>query len=257
TDAGELFVWIPVRAADVLRPRLLRLYGAIAYAQARRMPLTVRELADHLRHESGDHQGETLTERQTARLLDELAATGWITVHHRQGPRGRHAYEANPSPLHAVPVPAAATVVVVPAPPARKRVPAEAADVCPDIRDGSGPEDHDGSPCEEDPPTDRPDYCPPTAVSGSAVRRLPVVAGGPVETVDNPPAALRADGGRGTDGACSGGPADGSGPTLSARAWAVLAPVRHLLGPDTTRWEITRIEREILAQLAAGTGMQR
>ncbi|TXS55232.1 hypothetical protein EAO77_02725 [Streptomyces sp. t39] len=100
TDAGELFVWIPVRAADVLRPRLLRLYGAIAYAQARRMPLTVRELADHLRHESGDHQGETLTERQTARLLDELAATGWITVHHRQGPRGRHAYEANPSPLH-------------------------------------------------------------------------------------------------------------------------------------------------------------
>ncbi|WP_147992715.1 hypothetical protein [Streptomyces sp. t39] len=78
-----------------------------------------------------------------------------------------------------------------------------------------------------------------------------------METVDNPPAALRADGGRGTDGACSGGPADGSGPTLSARAWAVLAPVRHLLGPDTTRWEITRIEREILAQLAAGTGMQR
>ncbi len=233
TDNGELFVWIPVRAADTLRPRLLRLYVAIAYAQARRTPLTLRELADHLRHETGQQQGEPLTERQTARLLDELAATGWITVHHRQGPRGRHAYEAHTTPLH----------------------PVRTAAATPDIHDGSAPGTPDGSPCEEDRPTDRPGLTPPAAVSGSAVRRLSPVARGPV---DNPaPDTFRSRRGRATGGAYSGRPADGSGPTLSARAWDVLAPVRHLLDGETRGWEVARIEREIARQLATGTGMRR
>jgi hypothetical protein len=227
----ELFVWVPVRAADALPPRLLRLYAAIAYAQDRRMPLTVRELADHLRHESGSNQGEPLTERQTTRLLEELAVTGWITIHHRQGPRGRHLYEAHRAPLRAV-RDAAATG---------------------DIHDGSAPGTSDGSPCEEDPTTDRPDYSP-TPAMGSAVRRLPPVARGPV---DNPPRGTsRSARGKGTSRAYSGGPADGSGPTLSVRAWTVLKPVRHLL--DGCRpFVVRRIEAEIAAQLAAGTGMRR
>ncbi|WP_432124025.1 hypothetical protein [Streptomyces sp. C10-9-1] len=259
TDHGELYVWIPVRAADTLPCRLLRLYAAIAYAQARRMPLTVRELADHLRHESGDHEGETLTERQTSRLLDDLEATGWITIHRRQGPRGRHIYEAHTSPLHAVPAPQATTAVVVPAPrpsgPEERPAPAEVVDVCPDIHDGPAPEDRDGPPCEEDRPTDRPGLTPPAAVSGSAVRRLSPVARGPV---DNPaPAGCGPQGGRGTHGASRRRSGDGSAPTLSARAWTVLEPVRHLLDGETRGWEVARIEREIARQLATGTGMRR
>ncbi|MEU9777732.1 helix-turn-helix domain-containing protein [Streptomyces sp. NPDC047968] len=228
---GELYVWIPARAATSLPPRLLRLYALITYAQTRRIPLALADLADVLRHQSGRHTGEPLGTAQTSRLLDDLAATGWATVRHREGLQGRHAYEAHPRPLRLAPPVGA------------------------DIHDGSGPDLPDGSlVSEEDPRTDRPVK---NARGGRGIRRrrLPQVARGPV---DNPaPAGCGPQGGRGTHGASSGRPADGSGPTLSARAWTVLEPVRHLLDGETRGWEVARIEREIARQLATGTGMRR
>lgn len=72
------------------------------------------------------------------------------------------------------------------------------------------------------------------------------------------PATFRPAVGRATDGGSSRRPLDGSGPTLSARAWAVLEPVRHLLADATlTSWAVGRIETEISRQLAAGVGMER
>ncbi|MFE0270843.1 hypothetical protein ACFWZY_01685 [Streptomyces sp. NPDC058992] len=230
-DEDEAFVWVPARAGTALAPRLLRLYALVSYAQARRMPLGLADLAAVLRHQSGRAAGEPIGERQTSRLVDQLAATGWATVRHREGLQGRHAYEAHLRPLHPV-----------------------AAQVCPDINDGSGPGDHDGSPVsEEDTRTDRP-LKSAGGSRGIRRRRLQEVPRGPV---DSPAAGtFRPARGRGTSGANGGKPGDGTGGTLSVRAWTVLEPVRHLL--DGTRpFVLARIESELARQLAAGIGMER
>lgn len=228
-EPDELFVWIPARAAGALAPRLLRLYALISYAQARRMPLAYSDMGGVLRHQGGRQAGEPLGERQIARLVDELAATGWATVRHREGQQGRHAYEAHLRPLQAAPA-------------------------SPDIHDGSGPDDHDGSLSEEDPTTDRLKTKNAEVGVGIRRRRLQEVARGSVD--NRPPDTFRSARGQGTSGGYSRGPADGSGPTLSVRAWTVLDPVRHLL--DGCRpFVVRRIETEISRQLAAGTGMRR
>ncbi|OII63796.1 hypothetical protein BJP40_02640 [Streptomyces sp. CC53] len=231
-EDDELFVWVPARAATSLPPRLLRLYAVIAYAQARRQPLAYSDLAAVVRHQGGKSAGESLGERQTARLVEDLAATGWVTVRRREGLQGRHAYEAHDRPLHAVPG-------------------------CADIHDGSGAGRSDGSlASEEDHGTDR---LKTSATGGGGIRRRRVqeVAQGPV---DNPArsAPLGRPGGRGhgEKRSSSGGSGDGSGALLSACSWTVLEPVRHLL-EDVRPFVLRRIDAEITAQLAAGTGMQR
>lgn len=228
-DEDELFVWIPARAATSLPPRLLRLYALITYTQTRRQPLAYSDIGGVLRHQGGRSAGEPLGDRQIARLVDELDASGWATVHEREGLRGRHTYEAHLRPLHSV----AAS---------------------PDIHDGSAPDDHDGSLSEEDPRTDRLKTKNAELGGGIRRRRLQEVARGPV---DNPvPGTFRAAGRQATDGAKGGSSGDGSGPSLSARTWAVLEPVRHLL--DGIRpFVLRRIEAEITAQLAAGAGARR
>ncbi|WP_326729018.1 hypothetical protein [Streptomyces phaeochromogenes] len=144
---GELWVHIPVRAAEALTPRLLRLYALLAYATARRIPVTVAELGEMLHHHSGGKAGLHLSERQVRRLVDELEATGWLAVHRREGERGRHAYETRRHPLHLVGATAATLEQDL-----------TAAPKSPVIHDGSGPGDHDGSlASEEDLPTDRPE----------------------------------------------------------------------------------------------------
>jgi hypothetical protein len=227
-EDDELFVWLPARAATSLPPRLLRLYALISYAQTRRQPLAYSDMGGVLVHQGGRSAGEPLGDRQIARLVDELAATGWATVREREGLQGRHAYEAHLRPLHTVPA-------------------------SPDIHDGSGPDDHDGSLSEEDPRTDR---LKTSATGGGGIRRrrLPVVARGPVD--NRAPDTFRPAGGQGTNGAKGGSSGDGSGPTLSARTWSVLEPVRHLLD-DARPFVIRRIETEISRQLAAGAGMRR
>ncbi|AGK78605.1 hypothetical protein SFUL_3687 [Streptomyces microflavus DSM 40593] len=216
----EHFVWIPVRAADALSPRLLRLYALIAYAEARNVPLAVGDLGGMLYHHTGAKAGQHLGARQAARLLEELAATGWITVHARQGLQGRHAYEAHRHPLHPAPLAPAAA---------------------PDIHDGSGADDQAGSlASREDQQTDRP--VTRTGVGGGIRRRRPTGSRGP---------------GHGEKRSNTSGPrnAEERG-DLTRRAWEVLEPVRREL-PSVRPFLLRRIDAEIGRQLAAGAGMER
>ncbi|MGQ4486863.1 hypothetical protein ACN6LM_003878 [Streptomyces sp. SAS_281] len=223
-EAGpdEHFVWIPVRAAEALSPRLLRLYALVAYAAVRNQPLAVGDLGAMLYHHSGKQAGEHLGERQAARLVAELAATGWITVHERQGLQGRHAYEAHRHPLQAV----------------------QLEDAAPDIHDGSGPDSCDGSlTSREDTTTDRP-LTNETAALGIR-RRRDAGSYGPQ------PVEKRSNNGGGTPRAYAG-----PGLNLSSRVWSVLDPVRHEL-PGIRTYVMRRIGHEIGRQLEAGVGMER
>ncbi|MEU0761619.1 hypothetical protein ABZ351_18330 [Streptomyces microflavus] len=215
----EHFVWVPVRAADALSPRLLRLYALIAYAEARNQPLAVGDLGDMLYHHTGKKAGQHLGARQAARLLDELAATGWITVHARQGLQGRHAYETHRHPLQ----------------------PVQLESTAPDIHDGSGPDDQAGSlASREDPRTDRP--VTRAGVGGGIRRRRPTGSRGPghdeKRSNTNGPQIAQERG------------------DLTRRAWQVLEPVRHEL-PAVRPFLLRRIDAEIGRQLAAGAGMER
>lgn len=228
-EAGELWVRIPVRAAEALTPRLLRLYTLLAYSTARSIPVAVAELGEMLRHHTGQRAGEPLGERQARRLVDELEATGWLTVHRRQGEHGRHAYETHRHPLHTVP---AAAV----------------------IHDGSGAADHDGSlASREDHLTDRPSET--NAVGGSRRRRS--TGSTPVDNVPDTfgPGASRAARGNRPSSAPTG-TYNGPDLQLSPRVWRVLAPVRHEL-PGIRPFVMRRIARAIGAQLNEGTEEQR
>ncbi|MFM9653535.1 hypothetical protein ACKI1S_46615, partial [Streptomyces galilaeus] len=93
----EHFALVPVLAAKTLRHPLFVLYCALAYAVATCTPVTAAELGEVL----------DVTEMTARRMMTELAGLGWITVHRRTGPHGRHEYEVHDRPLHAVPAPAA------------------------------------------------------------------------------------------------------------------------------------------------------
>ncbi len=232
-EEGELFVWVPARAATSLPPRQLRLYAVIAYAQVRRMPLSLAELRAVVRHQYGDSAGEPLGERQVMRLLDDLEGTGWVTIHRRQGPRGRHAYEAHQRPLHPV-------LDDPDTAPAEPPAPAAPATATPDIHDGSAPRTADGSPAtEEDRTTDR----PLTSEGCGGIRR-------------------RRDAGSSATGHGekrsnkAAGSYRGPGLQLSPRVWQVLEPVRHEL-PAISPYMLRRIGQEIGRQLSAGVGTER
>lgn len=229
----EHFVWIPVRAADALSPRLLRLYALIAYAAVRNQPLSVGDLGAMLYHHTGQKAGEHLGERQAARLLEELGATGWATVHRREGLQGRHAYEVHRHPLQAV----------------------QLEDIAPDIHDGSGLDDHDGSlTSREDPRTDRP--VTRTGVGGGIRRRRPT-GSKPARPVDNSTLATFRGAGHDEKRSNTGRPEIvEAGGHLTRRSWQVLEPVHHLL-PGLSAWVLRRIDAEIGRQLAHGTGMER
>ncbi|MFJ5888118.1 hypothetical protein [Streptomyces californicus] len=216
---AEHFVWVPVRAADALSPRLLRLYALIAYAEARNVPLAVGDLGGMLYHHTGTKAGQHLGDRQAARLIEELGSTGWITVHARQGLQGRHAYETHRHPIHpAAQAPAAAPV----------------------IHDGSGAVSAGGSlASREDQRTDRP--VKRAGVGGSIRRRRDAgsSARGHSEKRSNSSGAYR-----------------GPGLQLSPRVWQVLEPVRPEL-PGISPYVLRRIGQEIGRQLSAGVGMER
>ncbi|MFD6024528.1 hypothetical protein [Streptomyces griseoluteus] len=261
--AGDLWVRIPVRAAEALTPRLLRLYALLAYATARRIPVTVAELGEMLHHHTGKRAGEHLGERTVRRLVDDLEATGWLAVRRREGAQGRHAYETRPHPLHTVPA-------AVPAEPAatptdgqlalwdEDSAPAES----PVIHDGSGPDDLDGSlASKEDLSTDRREK---TELGGGIRRRRGDRKWVPSPVDNSVPRSF----GRGdlvlrtdaeTDGSSSAaGRAPYTGPALqlSSRIWRVLEPVHHELG-DVRPYVMRRIAREIGAQLDAGSSEER
>jgi hypothetical protein len=246
---GELWVRIPVRAAEALTPRLLRLYALLAYATARRIPVTAAELGEMLHHHTGQRAGEHLGERQARRLVDDLEATGWLTVRRREGEQGRHAYETHRHPLHSVPAaPEAAALEDQ-----DEQLPLWEAG-SPVVYDGSGSGDHDGSlASKEDHQTDRPDET--QTVGGSRRRRgdRKWVAA-PVENLDGTvpdtfrPDAARAP--RGTRPTPASQAAPYAGPELewTKRIHESLAPVRHLLD-GVSRFMLRRVAREIGRQL--------
>ncbi|MFM9595714.1 hypothetical protein ACKI1J_24360 [Streptomyces scabiei] len=242
---GELWVRIPVRAAEALTPRLLRVYALFAYTTARRVPVTAAELGEMLHHHTGARAGEHLGERQARRLVDELEATGWLTVHRREGARGRHAYETNSRPLQAVQAGASVDAV-------GGGVQDDAA--APVIHDGSGPADHDGSlASREDHVTDRPDETKPGG--GSRRRRgtgsRPATPASDLAGGTFGPGVSRAPRGTRPTQQQSAGQAY-AGPELrwTERIHISLAPVRHLLQqPAANRFLLRKVAREIGRQL--------
>ncbi|WP_217545606.1 hypothetical protein [Streptomyces sp. GbtcB6] len=242
----ELWAQIPVRAAEALTPRLLRLYALLAYSTARRIPVTVAELGEMLHHHTGQRAGQCLGERQARRLVDELAESGWLTVHRREGEQGRHAYETHRHPLHTVPAPAEEA-------PADEQLAlwdGEAAD----FYDGSGSDLGDGSlATKEDHPTDRPDETNPVGVSRRRRGDREWVPA-PVETADGPlPDTFRPSPSRAARGnrPTPTGRASYTGPELrwTQRIHDSLAPVRHLLTDSVSRFMLRRVAREIGRQL--------
>lgn len=224
---GELWVRIPVRAAEALTPRLLRLYALLAYSTARRIPVTVAELGEMLHHHTGKRASEHLGERQARRLVDELEESGWLTVHRREGQHGRHAYETRRHPLRAVPAaggePAAAEQLAL------------WDTAAPVIHDGSGSDLGDGSlASKEDHLTDRRDET--QVVVG--IRRRRGTGSTPRRPVDNSvpdtfgrgDRVLRTDTGTASSSAAADrGSYTGPVLQLSPRVWRVLAPVHHEL----------------------------
>ncbi|GBQ03500.1 hypothetical protein SSP531S_49750 [Streptomyces spongiicola] len=89
---AERYIWIPVVASEKLRPRLLRAYTVIAYAVTQGIPLSESDLAGFLRHHSGPRAGKPVTTEAAGRIIDELAAVGWISVWRRAGFQGRHLF---------------------------------------------------------------------------------------------------------------------------------------------------------------------
>lgn len=133
-------------------------------------------------------------------------------------------------------------------------------DGAPDIHDGSGADDHDGSlASEEDPVTDRPEK---THVPGGIRCRrgdrkwVAAPVDNPVpDTFRSEGLALRADADTPTPPSCDRPAYDGPGLQLSPRVWRVLAPVHHEL-PGIRTWMLRRIAREIGAQLDAPAGSE-
>ncbi|MDX3455087.1 hypothetical protein PV396_24620 [Streptomyces sp. ME02-8801-2C] len=256
--AGELWVRIPVRAAEALSPRLLRLYALIAYAVVRGIPVTLTELSEMLYHHSGKKKGQHLSESSARRLVRSLETTGWITVHDREDHQGRHAYEAHRHPLHALPVPAP---VVVREPQADEQLALWEGE-SPVIHDGSGPGDHDGSlATEEDLGTDRRGE----TKLGGGIRRRRGDRKWVAAPVDNPVPDTFASGDRvlRTDTHTSPSPtvADrapytGPGLQLSPRVWRVLVPVHHELAA-LSPFVLRKIAHALGALLDEGTDEQR
>ncbi|MET8818504.1 hypothetical protein [Streptomyces rochei] len=256
-DEGELWVRIPVRAAESLTPRLLRVYALLSYATARRIPVTTTELGEMLHHHSGQKAGQHLTEMSARRLVDELEDTGWLTVRRREGGQGRHAYETHRHPLHTVPTPARAEDLEDQGP---EQLPLWETE-SPVIHDGSGPSDHDGSlASKEDHRTDRPEK---PQLSGGARRRrgdrkwvaTPVDNRVPDTFRPGDPRAAR---GNRPPLPPADKPGSYSGPELrwTQRIHEALAPVRHELD-DVRRFVLRRVAREIGRQLDAGTTPER
>ncbi|WP_406157692.1 hypothetical protein [Streptomyces canus] len=245
----ELWVRIPVRAAEALTPRLLRLYALLAYSTARRIPVTAAELGEMLRHHTGQRAGEHLGERQARRLVDDLEATGWLTVRRREGEQGRHAYETHRHPLRSVPAAPEAAALEE----AAEQLPLWEAG-SPVVYDGSGPGDHDGSlASKEDHPTDRPEETQPVGVSRRRRGDRTSVAA-PVDNASGivpdtfRPDASRAPRGNRLTPATPTTPYAGPELRWTMRIHESLAPVRHLLD-GASRFMLRRVARDIGRQL--------
>lgn len=233
----ERFIWLPVAASEHLRPRLLRAYAVIAYAVMRNIPLTEGTLAGFLRHHSGPRVGCAITTDAAGRIVDELAASGWITVQRRAGVQGRHIFL-----VHG---------------------PQEKASSVLDDQSGQDPGARSLA-YKEDLMTDRPENEAPSV--SPAVGEVQVV-----KPVDNRPGTTLPVGTEGDRALRAGGENPSPSPTtrgsgkstyqgpqltFSSRLHEVLEPVRFLL-TGINAYVQRRIGREIARQLDDGTGVHR
>ncbi|MFI1258937.1 hypothetical protein ACH4U6_34895 [Streptomyces netropsis] len=266
----ERFVWLPVAACEDLTPRQLRAYAVLMYSQKQQIPLTLGEIAQYLRHHSGQRAGLPVTEKAAGAVIDELENTGWATVHRRAGVQGRHHYVAHEILSMAaeehVPDPAGAPGEGAEDP--QREAVAEPG--CPEVGDGSGAEASDGSlATREDHRTVRPDDERPLF--------LPAVGEAQVEeAVENPAASLTAGSHRGQLALRAGNnsspstsgrtaaparsaktPYEGPELTFSPRVHAVLEPVESLVKQIGNVWVLRRIGREVGRQLTEGMDSDR
>ncbi|MGW2170371.1 hypothetical protein ACWC1C_07545 [Streptomyces sp. NPDC001705] len=263
---SELWVRIPVRAAEALTPRQLRAYAVLAYSTARSLPVTAAELGEMLHHHSGQKAGQHLTEMSARRLVDELEDTGWLTVRRREGGQGRHAYETHRYPLHPVAAPAPVADVIEDQAPEQLALWGDE-DASPFIHDGSGPSDHDGSLASKEDHLGLTDL-EETKLGGGVRRRrgdrkwAAAPVGNPLPDTFQPDASRAARGNRPplppAHSHNPDGPAAYSGPELrwTQRIHEALAPVRHELAP-VRRFVLRRVAREIGRQLDTGTTPER
>ncbi|GLW04290.1 hypothetical protein Slala05_79200 [Streptomyces lavendulae subsp. lavendulae] len=89
----EAFVWVPVVAAELLEPRQLRAWAALAYAEARGVHVSEAQLGEVLVHHSGKRAGQAIGAGAASAVVDSLEGLGWLRVHRREGRQGRHVYE--------------------------------------------------------------------------------------------------------------------------------------------------------------------
>ncbi|MEU9255735.1 hypothetical protein AB0D66_28290 [Streptomyces sp. NPDC048270] len=276
---SEAFVWVPVAAAEDLKPRQLRAYAVIAYAQAVAIALTEGELAGSLFHHSGKKAGQTLTATAAGEVVDELEASRWLTVVRRAGAHGRHQFIAHDIAASAAQdaEPDSAYVPQTPEGDGQERQgpvedPAGESGSSPS-GEGSGPQPGEGSLAnEESPMTDRPEDA--GALDSSAVGEVEVVKGSrPVEnpsgaTQHNQPSArlaLRAGASsqpsipkrQGERAPTSESPYTGPDLTMSPEIYAVLEPVHWLLKQVSNAFVERKIAREVGRQLREGMAAER
>jgi hypothetical protein len=91
----ESYVWVPVAAAEDLSPRQLRAFAAVTYAGAMGIAITEGELAGYLFHYFGKRAGQPIGAAAAGAMVDEVEATGWLTVQRRAGAYGRHVLVAH------------------------------------------------------------------------------------------------------------------------------------------------------------------
>ncbi|GFH39236.1 hypothetical protein [Streptomyces pacificus] len=233
----ERYVWLAVVASEQMRPRLLRAYAVIAYAVVQGIPLSEGDLASFLCHHSGPRAGKPVSTEAASRIIDELAAAGWISVRRRAGFQGRHLFVVHDSPCAATPQP----------------------------DDRSGPDaDASSLAYKEDLRIDRPEN--EGLPLPSAVGEVTVVAAATGRTDEPAPAdapaglALRAEATTPAPKPTAPSTAQTSwtGPqlTFSPRLDFVLEPVRFLLCQANTYVQ-RRIGREVSRQLEDGCGPSR
>ncbi|MEU8521299.1 hypothetical protein [Streptomyces sp. NPDC048577] len=114
---AERYVWLPLAAAERLKPRELRAYAVIVYAVIQKIPLTEAGLAQYLRHHTGLRAGLPLSAESASRIVEVLAEGGWITVNRRSGANGRHIFGISDKWLTAEPVAPVLPVTVAPVSP--------------------------------------------------------------------------------------------------------------------------------------------
>ncbi|MFE2340207.1 helix-turn-helix domain-containing protein [Streptomyces sp. NPDC059431] len=260
-DPKEPFVWVPVCASEELSPRNLRAFAFISYSVIQRIPLTVSDLAESLRHRSGANAGNAISRKSAREIIKSLVEKGWVAVSRRAGFQGRNVFEVNSRPI-----------------PQPLEQPSESGSSSSHPGDGSGGHPGDGSLAyKEDPKTDRhekKDVFPsaggePQVVGaserapGTASREKPVDGNreGALRADDSfpaplPPAAPAAKK-PAQKPARKPAPQPSPRPTAFSRAtYAALEPVRFLL--DGVRgYVLNRAAREIENQLADGMTVER